>query len=66
MPHPHSLTGRTAVWLAGSLLLLVPAARAGCAATSGLPDRVRLRVAYEGARRRDIRFSALYIKYDAK
>jgi hypothetical protein len=40
----------------------VPVDWAGRTAIGGLPERVRLRAVYEGARRQDIRFSALYIQ----
>jgi hypothetical protein len=34
----------------------------GKVATSGLPERLRVRVTFEGEKRKDIRFSALYVK----
>jgi hypothetical protein len=34
----------------------------GKTSLDGLPDRVRLRVTYEGPRKKDIRVSALYVR----
>ncbi len=39
-----------------------PIAWKGKASVEGLPDRIRLRVTYQGAKMEDIRFCALYIK----
>ncbi|MBL9199648.1 MAG: hypothetical protein JNL39_04035 [Opitutaceae bacterium] len=44
----------------------VPLEWSGRTAITGLPDRVRLRVAYEGARRQDLRVSALYVQPGAR
>jgi hypothetical protein len=42
----------------------VPVAWQGRTLLTHLPDRVRVRVGYEGRERRGIRFSALYVRHD--
>jgi len=40
----------------------VPVVFKGKAAASGLPDRVRVKVTFEGEKNKDIRFSAMYVR----